>query len=120
MKASDPSGLIGIFFDGAGQNAKTDSAIKELYDAYDGEKEYITIGILFDATKGFQHFNQNIDAAFQKYAIPWRVKPGGTNTGFLFVNVSEGVKFVNVELWHSKGVIDVGFASCFPIIVFFL
>ena len=55
------------------------------------------------------HFNQNVDAAFQKYAIPWRVKPGGTNTGFLFVNVSEGVKFVNVELWHSKGVIDVGF-----------
>jgi hypothetical protein len=55
------------------------------------------------------HFNQNVDAAFQKYAIPWRVVPGGTNTGFLFVNVSEGAKFVNVELWHSKGVIDVGF-----------
>jgi hypothetical protein len=54
-------------------------------------------------------FNQKVDAAFQKYAIPWRVVPGGTNTGFLFVNVSEGAKFVNVELWHSKGVIDVGF-----------
>jgi len=54
-------------------------------------------------------FNQKVDAAFEKYAIPWRVVPGGTNTGFLFVNVSEGAKFVNVELWHSKGVIDVGF-----------
>ena len=54
-------------------------------------------------------FNQKVDAAFQKYAIPWRVVPGRTNTGFLFVNVSEGAKFVNVELWHSKGVIDVGF-----------
>jgi len=53
--------------------------------------------------------NQNIDASFQNYGIPRRVEPGKTNTGFLFVNVSEGVKFVNVELWHSKGVIDVGF-----------
>lgn len=54
-------------------------------------------------------FNQNIDASFQKYAIPWRVEAGRTNTGFLFVNVSEGAKFVNVELWHSQGVVDVGF-----------
>jgi LssY C-terminus len=54
-------------------------------------------------------FNQKLDAAFQKYAIPWRVPPGRTNSGFLFVNVSEGAKYVNVELWHSKGVIDVGF-----------
>ena len=59
-------------------------------------------------------FNQKLDATFQKYAIPWRVAPGTTNTGFLFVNVSEGSKFVNVELWHSKGVIDVGFYLKLP------
>jgi len=54
-------------------------------------------------------FNQKVDDTFRKYAIPWRVAPGKANTGFLFVNLSEGAKFVNVELWHSKGVIDVGF-----------
>jgi hypothetical protein len=54
-------------------------------------------------------FNQQIDASFQKYAIPWRIDPGRTNTGFLFVNVHEGAKFVNVELWHSNGLTGVGF-----------
>ena len=53
--------------------------------------------------------NQKLDASFQGYAIPWRVDAGSTNTGFLFVNVSEGAKFVNVELWHSDGLTDVGF-----------
>jgi hypothetical protein len=53
--------------------------------------------------------NQMLDASFQKYAIPWRVAPGQTNSGFLFVNLSEGAKFVNIELWHSKGVIEDGF-----------
>ncbi len=58
---ADPSGDIGIFFDGAGQNEKTNSGIKQLYDKYDGEKVYIPIGVTFDATKGLDHFNQNID-----------------------------------------------------------
>jgi len=55
------------------------------------------------------NFNRKLDSTFQQHAIPRRVAPGKTNTGFLFVNVSEGVKFVNVELWHNKGVTDVGF-----------
>ena len=54
-------------------------------------------------------FNEAIDASFQKYAIASRVEPGKTNTGFLFVHVNEGATFVNVELWHSKGIVDIGF-----------
>ena len=51
-------------------------------------------------------FNEAIDASFQKYAIAWRMEPGKTNTGFLFVHVNEGATFVNVELWHSKGIVE--------------
>src|ERR1700737_5042403 len=49
-------------------------------------------------------FNQKLDATFQKYAIPWRVAPGTTNTGFLFVNVNEGAKFESRALAHRRGI----------------
>src|SRR6266567_930169 len=53
--------------------------------------------------------NLRMDELFEQYRISRRVPAGATNTGFVFTNLSEGVKHVNVELWHSKGVIDVRF-----------
>jgi hypothetical protein len=55
------------------------------------------------------NFSRQSDPIFQREAISWRVAPGETNVGFLFVNISEGIKYVNVELWSSRGPIDVGF-----------
>jgi hypothetical protein len=53
--------------------------------------------------------NRSMDELFENYRISRRVPAGATNTGFVFTNLSEGVKEINVELWHSKGVIDVRF-----------
>jgi hypothetical protein len=53
--------------------------------------------------------NHSMDKLFEQYRISRRVPAGGTNSGFVFTNLSEGVKYVNVELWHDKGVIDVRF-----------
>src|SRR5437870_972421 len=53
--------------------------------------------------------NQKLDRLFEQYRISRRVPAGGTNSGFVFTNLSEGVKHVTVELWHDKGVIDVRF-----------
>lgn len=54
-------------------------------------------------------FNRKVDSIFKDHAVAWRVAPGATNSGFLFVSVSEGAKYVNIELWHTKGVTDIGF-----------
>jgi hypothetical protein len=71
---------------------------------------FSALEIAYQNHSGFSaKFNQKIDFSFHQYAIRWRVAPGKTNAGFLFVNLSEGAKFVNVELWHSKGLLDVGF-----------
>jgi len=61
-----------------------------------------------------KHTNQEMDSFFRAHAIARLVPPHRTNTGFLFTNLSEGAKFVNIELWHTRGAINIGFFLQLP------
>lgn len=46
--------------------------------------------------------NQQIDERFQALALPFRLPPGSTNTGFVFTQLSVCAKAVNVELHGDR------------------
>jgi hypothetical protein len=58
--------------------------------------------------------NQAMDQFFREHGIARVVSAHTTNTGFVFTNLSEGAKYINVELWHAKGVTEVGFFLQLP------
>jgi hypothetical protein len=58
--------------------------------------------------------NKAMDRFFRDDGIARLVSPHKTDTGFIFTNLSEGAKYVNVELWHAKGVINIGFFLQLP------
>jgi hypothetical protein len=58
--------------------------------------------------------NQAMDQFFQRSRIKLRVPANRTNTGFLFTNLDEGTKFVNVEMVHDLGAIRDGFFFQLP------
>jgi hypothetical protein len=55
-----------------------------------------------------------MDQFFQGSRIKLRVSANQTNTGFLFTNLSEGTKFVNIEMVHDLGAIRDGFFFQLP------
>jgi hypothetical protein len=58
--------------------------------------------------------NAAIDDFFQRSRIRLQVPAHQTNTGFLFTNLSEGTKFVNIEMVHDLGAIRDGFFFQLP------
>ena len=42
--------------------------------------------------------NAQIDAYFRKLALPTRIGPGETVSGFVFTNLDQGIKYVNLEM----------------------
>jgi len=50
------------------------------------------------ARLAFGGTNARIDAHFRELHLPSRVAPGETVSGFVFTNLDEGFKYVNVEL----------------------
>ncbi len=55
-----------------------------------------------------------MDEFFQRSRINLSVPANQTNTGFLFTNLNEGTKFVNIEMVHDLGAIRDGFSSNCP------
>jgi hypothetical protein len=53
--------------------------------------------------------NEAMDEFFQRSRIRLEVPAQQTNSGFLFTNLSEGTKFVNIEMVHDQGAIRDGF-----------
>jgi LssY-like putative type I secretion system component LssY len=62
--------------------------------------------------------NHDMDEIFEHYRISRRIPAGAIGTGFIFTNLTEGMKQVNVELWHSNGVIQLPFYLELPDIGF--
>jgi len=58
--------------------------------------------------------NAAMDDFFQRSRIRLRVPAHQTNIGFLFTNLSEGTKFVNIEMVHDQGAIRDGFFFQLP------
>jgi hypothetical protein len=58
--------------------------------------------------------NEEMDEFFQRSKIRLRVPGHQTNSGFLFTNLSEGTKFVNIEMVHDQGAIREGFFFQLP------
>jgi hypothetical protein len=58
--------------------------------------------------------NEAMDGFFQRSRIRLVVSGHQTNAGFLFTNLSEGVKFVNIEMVHDQGAIRDGFFFQLP------
>jgi LssY C-terminus len=58
--------------------------------------------------------NEAMDDFFQRSRIRLQVPAHQTNTGFLFTNLSEGTKFVNIEMVHDLGAIRDGFFFQLP------
>jgi hypothetical protein len=58
--------------------------------------------------------NEAMDRFFQRSRIKLRVPADHTNTGFLFTNLDEGMKFVNIEMVHDLGAIRDGFFFQLP------
>ena len=58
--------------------------------------------------------NEMLDEFFQRSRIRLRVSAHETNSGFLFTNLSEGTKFVNIEMVHDRGSIRDGFFFQLP------
>jgi LssY C-terminus len=56
-----------------------------------------------------RRFNEAMDEFFQRSRIRLQVPAHQTNSGFLFTNLSEGTKFVNIEMVHDRGAIRDGF-----------
>jgi hypothetical protein len=61
-----------------------------------------------------RQFNQAMDEFFQRSSIRLNVPGHQTNSGFLFTNLSEGTKFVNIEMVHDQGAIRDGFFFQLP------
>jgi hypothetical protein len=45
--------------------------------------------------------NKEMDHFFHEPAIARLILPHETNSGFIFTNLSEGAKYVNIQLWHA-------------------
>ena len=58
--------------------------------------------------------NEAMDEFFERSRIRLRVSAHATNSGFLFTNLSEGTKFVNIEMVHDRGTIRDGFFFQLP------
>jgi len=58
--------------------------------------------------------NEAMDEFFQWSRIRLQVPAHQTNRGFLFPNLSEGTKFVNIEMVHDQGAIRDGFFFQLP------
>src|SRR5690348_7174310 len=58
--------------------------------------------------------NLAMDDFFRRSRIRLQVPAHQTNTGFLFTNLSEGTKFVNIEMVHDEGAIRDGFFFQLP------
>ena len=58
--------------------------------------------------------NEEMDEFFQRSRIKLRVPANQTNTGFLFTNLNEGTKYVNIEMVHDMGAIRDGFFFRLP------
>jgi hypothetical protein len=58
--------------------------------------------------------NEAMDEFFQSSRIRLQVPAHQTNSGFLFTNLSEGAKFVNIEMVHDQGAIRDGFFFQLP------
>jgi hypothetical protein len=53
--------------------------------------------------------NQQMDAYFEAQQIRSYLPPGAVNTGFVYTNLVEAAKYVNVELWQDNGLVRFGF-----------
>jgi len=58
--------------------------------------------------------NAAMDDFFERSRIRLQVPAHQTNGGFLFTNLSEGTKFVNIEMVHDQGAIRDGFFFQLP------
>ena len=58
--------------------------------------------------------NETMDEFFEHSRIHLRVPAHQTNSGFLFTNLDEGAKFVNLEMVHDMGLIRDGFFFQLP------
>lgn len=58
--------------------------------------------------------NLAMDEFLQESRMRLRISPHETREGFLFTNLSEGTKYVNVEMVHEKGAIRDGFFFQLP------
>jgi LssY C-terminus len=58
--------------------------------------------------------NEAMDEFFQRSRIRLQVPAHQSNAGFLFTNLSEGTKFVNIEMVHDQGAIRDGFFFQLP------
>jgi hypothetical protein len=58
--------------------------------------------------------NEVMDEFFRRSRIRLQVPAHQTNSGFLFTNLSEGTKFVNIEMVHDLGAIRDGFFFQLP------
>jgi hypothetical protein len=47
--------------------------------------------------------NQEMDAYLEAQQIRMYLPPGAVNAGFVFTNLVEAAKYVNVDLWHEAG-----------------
>jgi LssY C-terminus len=53
--------------------------------------------------------NQAMGAYFEAQQIRSYLPPGAVNTGFVYTNLVEAAKYVNVDLWHDNGLVHFGF-----------
>jgi hypothetical protein len=53
--------------------------------------------------------NQQMEAHFEAHQIRSYLPPGAVNTGFVYANLVEAAKYVNVELWQDTGLVHFGF-----------
>jgi LssY C-terminus len=58
--------------------------------------------------------NQQMDVYFETQQIRFYLPPGAVNTGFIYTNLVEAAKFVNVELWQDNGLLHFGFFVLVP------
>ena len=58
--------------------------------------------------------NEAMDEFFERARIHLQVSAHETNTGFLFTNLNEGAKFVNIEMVHDMGAFRDGFFFQLP------
>jgi hypothetical protein len=53
--------------------------------------------------------NQAMAAHFEAQQIRSYLPPGAVNTGFVYTNLVEAAKYVNVDLWQDNGLVHFGF-----------
>jgi hypothetical protein len=59
--------------------------------------------------------NRRMDAYFEAQQIRSYLPPGAVNTGFVYTNLVEAAKYVNVELWQDNGLVHFGFFVPVPV-----